>query len=446
MNKVNIRFSGLHSSTNAAKLAKKPVSSLRVKPDLTRLYVLGTDKMKILGDLNRDRRLIIVTDNGKFCGGIYDGKEALIDKFDPYAVPTGRPVAIFLDHHNPVPVGVGGKVSSELVLHYSALLRNTVRWAKENKYQIITVSHSTPFDPDAMISQWLVKKLIDGSITDTPQTSHIRFAQYAKQTDFYQHVFSSEQHLTLRGICDGLAKRCKSNWDLLVSESDKILDYLSSRSPDPNDFNAFKAFLEKTFLHDKFPAGSVESLIKKCIIMKQDALTRAERIINEIMSDPKRSFDVVLEILSGEKMKTKILLIDDPLAGPLSKELDDIIYSNDGLPPIVIKRTEEGQWWGCMRPSDYITEKGKRSDPVLKAARPPLFSFAPKTAGFHEQIVARLAKLARSKGLKDPQKIWAVWPYNGTAQQPENGRFIEYFTGQEIVDALLNPKKEVLIK
>jgi hypothetical protein len=175
----------------------------------------------------------------------------------------------------------------------------------------------------------------------------------------------------------------------------------------------------------QFPEGSVERLVQQCINIKQEAIARAEQVI-----DGSRSYNITLTDSNGDPIETRLIVVADP-TGAIFKEIDDVLYSRDGYPAVIVKQAANGQWWVCMRPTDYNTEDGPKSDPVLAAIKDPAFAFAPKTAGFHEQIVAALVELAKSKGL--PEGTWAIWPYNGTAEQGTFGNF----TGQEIADALL---------
>jgi len=370
--------------------------------------------------------LAIAADNLKFCGAVVGSTEVRVDALAEVRAAdfeAGKQVVVALDHHNPVPDEARGKVGAELVLHYKDQLIGLKNQALQNGYEVLAVSHNAPYDPDAMISQWLIKEIVRGNIGEgRVEEVYANLAQYAKITDFYQFVFSPDQHLTLRGVCDGLAKLYGDKPELLALRSDDILNWVKENKLDPNDYQGFRDHLAQ-LRRGRYAFGSIEQLIQTCIHKKEDALARARELY-----DASETFEITLADNSGSPIRTKVVLIDSLEARKYFKEIDDVAYSQDGLPVVIIKESPDGQWWVCMRPTNHNTEEGAQSDPILQTQDEPTFAFAPATAGFHEQVVRRLPGEAG--------KNWAIWPYNGTAQVSNDGRYATV-SGREIAEALL---------
>jgi len=389
----------------------------------------GTDLTTIQAQcrtLTNKPTLVIFADNSKYCGVATETSRYEHGSVNLATLFQQNPgmVCLAFDHHNPVPASVIGKVGAEQVLNYRQDIAQAISLAQEHDFEIVIGSHADPYDPDAMISQWLIGEIAEGNISETNiDPIYEALANYAKKTDFYQFIFGPEQHLSLRGVCDGLTKLCQ-NSNNLVNLSNRILDWIKETgnkfvTQDKTfDEIAFKEFLAAIY-EGTYHSSTIEYLLQQCMRNKKEAM---ETVRSLLENSPKRTISLIDK--TGSPLQVQVILFDDPKAQNYGKEIDDVVYSQPGKPVILIKQLPNQQWWVCMRPTNYFTEEGKQQDPILRAENDPTFAFAPATAGYHEQVVALLPKTGN----------WTIWPYNGTAQQAEIGNL----TGQEILNSLTN--------
>ncbi len=416
----------LHTRTITRPQLSRPSMQHQPLSLRTMLPAHGTNLQMIQSQcrsLSNRSTLVLFADNSKYCGVATETsryEHGSVDLTNLFQQNPGM-VCLSFDHHNPVPKTAAGKVGAELVLHYRADIAQAISLAQEHDYEIVIGSHSTPYDPDAMISQWLIGQIAEGQITpESVPAIYLALANYAKRTDFYQFIFGPEQHLSLRGICDGLAKVC-SNENELITQSNRILDWLKQTgtrfvTQDKTfDEVGFKNFLTGIYQKNHHPS-TIEYSLQQCMKNKKEALDAVKTLF---AASQKATISLIDQ--TGKPIQVQVVLFDDPQAQTLGKEIDDFIYSQSE-PTILIKQMPNGQWWVCMRPTNYVTEAGRQQDPTLQAKNKPTFAFAPATAGYHEQVVALL-----------PQEgNWTIWPYNGTAQQDNVGSL----AGQEILDSL----------
>lgn len=400
----------------------------------TLLPIHGTDAAtfaKTFGAQYQGKHLIIAADNLKFFG-LMSGDATTLGGVQPFeqvrtTMESGAPIVIMaFDHHNVLPQEEKGLVGAELVLKHQAVIASAVNHAIMNGYSITVVAHSIPFDPDSMISQFLIKEIISGRALS--QGVHGKLVQYARTTDYYTFPFGGEQQLTLRGISDGLGMLNMSSPKLLAERSDRILRWLVDTSVDPGDPKAFGEFIRSVSDAPLHSEGSVERLVQQCVAAKLEALETAKRLVSFA-----QAYEVTLNTVgnSGEMVpvRYRALLVDN--RGRAFKEIDDVLYSPDQRPTIIVKQDANGKWWVSMRPVKYNTGEGFASDPLLYSVEMP----GNHVRGFLEQIVEKLVAFL-------PEGMWpTTWPFSAVAQQAPIK-----IEGHRIIEALFKDSNPVLIE